>query len=355
MTIRSFEPLHSAHSRTFLSRRPRKRRTIRGDIASRRDELLALREEGWTIDVLSDHVKDALESAGWPCVSGSYVTKVISEVTKDAFPRRRSTAQTAEPSHTAFQDGDGLIPVFRAVIGGVEMDAVDARELHTFLEVGKMFAHWIQDRIQKYGFIENQDFVIDLPVSANQTGRGGDRRSKDYILTLGMAKELAMVERTPKGRDARRYFIEIERRYYVGEHHAAASSSPAIPARSDALFSGVLDALFSDTDVGAESGSAQIAPSESTGQACHDGPSSPADKPESPQPIAFLDSLFPLPFADFLALAQQIYDARAVALRSEDPAKLQREALEEAARITGADLGKLIRALGGHKHKFWIV
>jgi hypothetical protein len=45
---------------------------------------------------------------------------------------------------------------------------------------------------------------------ANQTGRGGDRRSADYFLSLDMAKELAIVERTERGRQARRYFIDCE-------------------------------------------------------------------------------------------------------------------------------------------------
>lgn len=88
---------------------------------------------------------------------------------------------------------------------------VNARELHEFLNVGKMFAHWIKDRIEQYGFEEGKDFTIDLPVSANQKGRGGDRRSKEYHLSMDMAKELSMVERTHHGKLARQYFIACEK------------------------------------------------------------------------------------------------------------------------------------------------
>ena len=104
-----------------------------------------------------------------------------------------------------------LIQVAERQIGDGTIQTVNARDLHAFLGVGKDFSNWMKDRIQQYGFVENQDFVIGSPVLANQSARGGDRRSKDYHLTLDMAKELAMVERNDKGREARRYFIECEK------------------------------------------------------------------------------------------------------------------------------------------------
>ena len=81
---------------------------------------------------------------------------------------------------------------------------VDARELHAFLGSKQDFSNWITNRIRKYGFEDGKDFSINLLKS-----RGG-RPSKEYYLTLNMAKELAMVENNPKGREARRYFIEAE-------------------------------------------------------------------------------------------------------------------------------------------------
>ena len=119
-----------------------------------------------------------------------------------------------------------LVPVFTDTIGGVEQPVCDARILHTFLENRDEFAHWIKDRINKYEFQEDQDFAL-VRVNSQTKGRGGDRRSKDYHITLDMAKELCMVENNPRGREARRYFIAMERQAL-----AAASSAPApLPPR----------------------------------------------------------------------------------------------------------------------------
>ncbi|HBM28650.1 MAG TPA: phage antirepressor Ant [Halomonas sp.] len=102
-----------------------------------------------------------------------------------------------------------LISVTQSQIDGQAVQTVNARDLHAFLEVGKDFSTWMKDRIEQYGFLENQDFVCS-PISGNE-GRGGHNR-KDYYATLDMAKELAMVERNEKGKQARQYFIECERR-----------------------------------------------------------------------------------------------------------------------------------------------
>lgn len=104
-----------------------------------------------------------------------------------------------------------LIAIESRQIGEGEIRTVNARDLHSFLEAKKDFSNWIKDRIDKYGFTENQDYVIGSPVLANQNGRGGDRRSIDYHLTIDMAKELSMVERNEKGKQARQYFLECER------------------------------------------------------------------------------------------------------------------------------------------------
>ncbi|EAW9081372.1 antA/AntB antirepressor family protein [Salmonella enterica] len=104
-----------------------------------------------------------------------------------------------------------LIPVFNGSISNESVLLCDARELHTFLEVGKRFASWITERLTEYGFAENQDYIL-ISQNWETKGRGGDRRSKDYHLTLDTAKELAMVERNEKGRQIRRYFIECEKR-----------------------------------------------------------------------------------------------------------------------------------------------
>lgn len=102
-----------------------------------------------------------------------------------------------------------LIKIDSATIGGEEQQTVNARELHAFLEVGKDFSNWIKDRIHKYGFVENVDFVEFSPKLA-KTSSGG-RPTIEYYISLPMAKELSMVERNAKGKEARLYFIECER------------------------------------------------------------------------------------------------------------------------------------------------
>lgn len=109
-----------------------------------------------------------------------------------------------------------LIPVVASVIGNQTVNTVDARALHTFLEIGRDFSTWIKARIEEYSFEADKDFCSflaseDKDRSPNLGSKGGQNRI-DYCLTLDMGKELAMVERNEKGRQARRYFIECERK-----------------------------------------------------------------------------------------------------------------------------------------------
>ena len=83
---------------------------------------------------------------------------------------------------------------------------VDARELHEFLGNKRQFADWIKQRINQYGFIENEDFSI------SQICEKGGRPRTDYIITVDMAKQLSMVENNEKGNQARRYFIQCEKK-----------------------------------------------------------------------------------------------------------------------------------------------
>lgn len=86
---------------------------------------------------------------------------------------------------------------------------VSARDLHSFLGAKKQFADWIKGRIKKYGLIEGQDFII---VSPNGEAKRGGQNAIEYGLTFDAAKELAMVEGNAKGKEARQYFIEMEKR-----------------------------------------------------------------------------------------------------------------------------------------------
>lgn len=114
-----------------------------------------------------------------------------------------------------------LIQVDDRRIGDDTIQTVNARDLHAFLGVGKDFSTWIKGRIEQYGFVEHHDFMTFGATPQNGGAGGspqnggkplGGRPAVEYAIALDMAKELAMVERNDKGKQARLYFIECERR-----------------------------------------------------------------------------------------------------------------------------------------------
>lgn len=137
-----------------------------------------------------------------------------------------------------------LVAVTKREISGNKTNTVDAKGLHKFLGVGKGFTAWIDNRIKQYKFKENQDFII-FSQMGEKSGRG--RPSKEYYITLDMAKELSMVERTDKGREARQYFLECER-VAMGQQPAVSALPTASPNASSAittvLYEGVPVLLF---------------------------------------------------------------------------------------------------------------
>lgn len=85
---------------------------------------------------------------------------------------------------------------------------VSGRQLHEALGVNSNYTTWF-DRMTDYGFTENQDYVL-LSNFGNQTGRGGHNKV-DHIIKLDMAKEIAMIQRTERGKQVRQYFIQVEK------------------------------------------------------------------------------------------------------------------------------------------------
>ena len=85
------------------------------------------------------------------------------------------------------------------------IETVNARELHAFLEVKTRFNDWIANRISEFGFTENKDFVS---LTENLVSGG---KQNVFHISIDMAKELSMLERNDKGKQARLYFIECER------------------------------------------------------------------------------------------------------------------------------------------------
>ncbi|HIF7521245.1 TPA: antA/AntB antirepressor family protein, partial [Escherichia coli] len=96
--------------------------------------------------------------------------------------------------------------------GGRETNIVSAKALHKALGVGRDFTNWIKGRIDQYGFIAGTDFirVENLSTPKRASAKTRQQIEHDYLLSLDMAKEVAMVERNEQGRAIRRYFIQCE-------------------------------------------------------------------------------------------------------------------------------------------------
>lgn len=91
---------------------------------------------------------------------------------------------------------------------------VSGRELHEFLEVGTQYTKWF-DRMIGYGFTENIDF---LAISQKRlTAQGNTTTYTDHAMNLDMAKEISMIQRTEKGKQARQYFILVEKMWNTPE------------------------------------------------------------------------------------------------------------------------------------------
>ena len=87
-----------------------------------------------------------------------------------------------------------------------ERITVSARDLHKALEVSTDFNHWFT-RMCEYGFEAQKDFTTFLSEST------GGRPSQDAQITVDMAKEIAMLQRTEKGKEVRTYFIQLEKEW----------------------------------------------------------------------------------------------------------------------------------------------
>jgi len=132
---------------------------------------------------------------------------------------------------TNYDHNNNLPDVEYGWVGNNEIQTVNARDLHKFLEVPTHFKDWIARRIQDYEFEEGKDFISFLSEST------GGRPAKEYALSLDMAKELSMVERNERGKQARKYFLECERQ-------AKAKQTFEIDGSDPRVISAVVDHLY---------------------------------------------------------------------------------------------------------------
>lgn len=88
---------------------------------------------------------------------------------------------------------------------------VSGRQLHEALGVKTKYADWF-NRMVEYGFTENQDFnLLKIEQVRKEGSREVKRTIQDHVLKLDMAKEIAMIQRTDKGKEVRQYFIQVEK------------------------------------------------------------------------------------------------------------------------------------------------
>ena len=86
---------------------------------------------------------------------------------------------------------------------------VSGRELHEKLEIKTPYTQWFE-RMAEYGFVENEDYI---GLSQKCEKPSGGRPSMDHQMTIEMAKQICMIQRTDAGRRYREYFLEIERKW----------------------------------------------------------------------------------------------------------------------------------------------
>ncbi|MDN7145162.1 antA/AntB antirepressor family protein [Liquorilactobacillus mali] len=88
--------------------------------------------------------------------------------------------------------------------------AISGRELHDFLEIETQYTKWFS-RMCEYGFVENKDYTA---ISQKRlTAQGNKTTYIDHAIDIDMAKEISMLQRNKKGKQARQYFISIEKEY----------------------------------------------------------------------------------------------------------------------------------------------
>lgn len=120
-------------------------------------------------------------------------------------------------------NGTMVVPVY---LKDDKQQIVNARELHEYLGVKDVFPTWISRRINKYEFKDGEDYTVLLYLKNKYVGEQGkvDLTSKtanldtqyikkEYAITIDMAKELAMVQNNERGKEARKYFIAVEKTF----------------------------------------------------------------------------------------------------------------------------------------------
>lgn len=110
----------------------------------------------------------------------------------------------------------GIIPVI--FNDSLKVNSVDARTLYRELESKQKFTDWIKSRLDDTLATENVDFIASQNYEGDNKGKLSNRI--DYIITIDIAKHIAMLEKNEKGREVRKYFIECEKQLLRQTRHS---------------------------------------------------------------------------------------------------------------------------------------
>ena len=123
-----------------------------------------------------------------------------------------------------------FVPVSEREIAGRKVLSVIARDVHLFVGGGYEFSHWFKEQVGRCALTQGIDYAEGVFARTCEKSKGRPRR--DYVLTLDAAKEIGMVDKGPRGKELRQYFLECERRLAIGEPalQSIAAVAPQLPA-----------------------------------------------------------------------------------------------------------------------------
>ncbi|WP_418954631.1 phage antirepressor KilAC domain-containing protein [Sutterella wadsworthensis] len=125
-----------------------------------------------------------------------------------------------------------LIKLSSARINDETVQTCSARDLHRFLGIGKDFSTWVKAQIERAAFAENVDYVKISGKSLSPKRGNSGKTPTEYFFTISASKEISMMSNTPRGKEARLYFIECERVAKEATSFALPDfTNPAIAAR----------------------------------------------------------------------------------------------------------------------------
>lgn len=120
-----------------------------------------------------------------------------------------------------------------------EQPTVSARELHEGLEIKTAFKDWFP-RMTAYGFEKNQDFILVAQKRATNNPKNPITTYNDYQISIDMAKQICMIQRTEKGKQYRQYFLDLEKAWNTPEQ---------VMARALKIANNEIDRLKADNKV----------------------------------------------------------------------------------------------------------